>query len=491
MPAPDFAAVFEASPNPYLIADRELRCVAVNAAYCRATGRTREELVGAKLAALFSRDSGQIDAATTQRLRAFEHVFATGRPEVLSRAPYGAPSSGSATWTPLVDAEGRVDLVLEHAGHRVHDGFVHESVSLPIELLQAWLHELVKLPATVSGYANLLRSGRLAPERRDRALASIASEALKQQDMVRDLYAFVGIVNGRFSVGLVPADIADVIGTVVETVQPASEARGVRVDVTITSTATVSLDRERLQRVIRDLLEDAIKMTTVDGVVALRVEKCGGEIELAVTATSATDPMSLRQIFDQFRRPEHVGDTIATMGLRDLVIAAHGGTLAAAPYGDVGVTFTVRLPISHAAPLGPLADARWHVAPMALKGLRVLLIGRAQDTRDHVRTLLERCRARVAFAASAGEALAELQRVRPDVLLLDFGEPGEDSFELIRQIRAHPDDGGRIPVIALIAGDRTKVARHEEIKGQVGKPIEPAELLAVVSSIVAPPHFTW
>lgn len=102
----DYVAIFEASPNPYAVIDRELRHVAVNAAYCRAAGSRREELIGTHVA--------------RQLREAVDDVFATGRPAELPVPPYRPfenvklrfHRSRSAALTPLFDARGRVELVL-------------------------------------------------------------------------------------------------------------------------------------------------------------------------------------------------------------------------------------------------------------------------------------------------------------------------------------------------------------------------------------------
>ena len=65
MDAPDFQAVFESSPNPYMLLDRDLRFVAANAAYLRATGTELDALVGRNLFDAFPHDPS-IPATTTR-----------------------------------------------------------------------------------------------------------------------------------------------------------------------------------------------------------------------------------------------------------------------------------------------------------------------------------------------------------------------------------------------------------------------------------------
>ena len=118
----DFGAVFEASPNPYMVVDRELRYVAVNKAYCEATHRTRESLIGTPLLEQFPHDPTSPKNTQARRLAdSLRDVFATGKADVLPLIHYRIEIDGayediywSATHSPVFGADGRVDYVLQH-----------------------------------------------------------------------------------------------------------------------------------------------------------------------------------------------------------------------------------------------------------------------------------------------------------------------------------------------------------------------------------------
>ena len=79
-------------------------------------------------------------------------------------------------------------------------------------------------------------------------------------------------------------------------------------------------------------------------------------------------------------------------------------------------------------------------------------------------------------------------RARPDVLVSDIGMPDVDGFELIRRVRELPaESGGGVPAIALTAyaraEDRLRVLRSG-YQMHVPKPVEMAELLTVIASLV-------
>jgi CheY-like chemotaxis protein len=93
----------------------------------------------------------------------------------------------------------------------------------------------------------------------------------------------------------------------------------------------------------------------------------------------------------------------------------------------------------------------------------------------------------VTTAASACEAYELVERLRPDILLSDIAMPGEDGLSLIRRVRLLPPEaGGLIPAAALSAyagaGDRRR-AFLAGFQHHIAKPVDPAHLLAVISSM--------
>jgi CheY-like chemotaxis protein len=93
----------------------------------------------------------------------------------------------------------------------------------------------------------------------------------------------------------------------------------------------------------------------------------------------------------------------------------------------------------------------------------------------------------VVLAGSVRDAIELLQRERPDVLLSDIGMPGEDGYQLLKQVRELPSvRGGSVPAAALTAFARSEDRRRALLAGfqlHVAKPLEPAELLAVVANL--------
>ena len=137
--APDFRALFEATPNLYLILDPTLRIVAVNDAYCRATMTVRDEIVGRALFEVFPDNPDDPAATGVDNLRALlERVIASRHADRMPTQKYdiARPASEGGGfeeryWSPLnspvLDADGEVRWII----HRVDD--ITEFVRLEAE----------------------------------------------------------------------------------------------------------------------------------------------------------------------------------------------------------------------------------------------------------------------------------------------------------------------------------------------------------------------
>ena len=121
-----YRAVFEASPNPYMLLDRELRFVAANPAYVRATGTTTDALLGRNVFEAFPHDPQDPRNENARLLRdSLERVLASRASDVIAFIPYRVPRERngqvvleeriwSATHTPILDDGGNVRLILQH-----------------------------------------------------------------------------------------------------------------------------------------------------------------------------------------------------------------------------------------------------------------------------------------------------------------------------------------------------------------------------------------
>ena len=118
----------------------------------------------------------------------------------------------------------------------------------------------------------------------------------------------------------------------------------------------------------------------------------------------------------------------------------------------------------------------------------MLVVDDEPDARALVERLLTDCKAVVVTAGSADDAIGRLQREKFDVLVSDIGMPGEDGYSLIRRVRKLDSPAAQIPAVALTAYARSEDRQRAILAGfhlHVAKPVEPSELITMVSSLAS------
>jgi PAS domain S-box-containing protein len=384
-----------------------------------------------------------------------------------------------------------------------------EANRLKDEFLATVSHELRTPLTAILGWATMLRTNRFDEESAQRALETIERNAKNQRQIIEDLLDVSRIITGKLRLEIRSVEPVSLIEAAVEAVRPAAEAKGVRLQKLLdTGISPLSGDPARLQQVVWNLLTNAIKFTPRGGRIQIRLERVNSHVEIAVSDTGpGISPDFLPYVFDRFRQADstttrkHGGLGLGLAIVRHLV-ELHGGTVKAESAGEgQGATFTVNLPLMAVYQKTEMEE-RAHPAavehplsfecPEKLDDLKILAVDDEADTRELLQAVLEQCGAEVKVVRSAQEALEQIGRFKPDVLVSDIGMPEEDGYELIRQVRRLPPEaGGTIPAVALTAyaraEDRLRVLR-EGYQMHVPKPVELAELVAVIASLVQRPR---
>ncbi|OFW03529.1 MAG: hypothetical protein A3H96_20010 [Acidobacteria bacterium RIFCSPLOWO2_02_FULL_67_36] len=260
----------------------------------------------------------------------------------------------------------------------------------------------------------------------------------------------------------------------------------------------------RLEQVFLNLLTNAVKFTPSGGRVVIGARIAGRSVAVHVTDTGrGIDPAFLPHVFERFRQADSTtAREVGGLGLgmfiaRHLVEAHHGAINVTSDGLDKGATFTVTLPIADSRGSADHASGELvrpsRVEPPAprLTGLRVLLVDDESDARDMMVSALEASGATVMAAASARDALDTLagSRERIDVLLSDIAMPGQDGYELIREVRSQPAaDAARIPAAAVTAcarDDERERALAAGFQMHLAKPLAPSALVAAVAELAA------
>jgi signal transduction histidine kinase/CheY-like chemotaxis protein len=359
-------------------------------------------------------------------------------------------------------------------------------------------HELRTPLSAILGWAEMLQSGVLSQDKRERACEAIFNNAKRQAQLIDELLDVARIMSGKLRLEHGAVGPQDIVNGALETVQPAAEAKGIRIDVAIDpAVGAFQGDGPRLQQVLWNLLSNAVKFTPAGGAVSVAVRLSGRAGEIVVRDSGPGIPREfLPSVFEPFRQADgsrtrlHGGLGLGLAIVKQLV-EAHGGTVAVENAGEgQGATFTVRLPIVAARRrrTQELAESLAPSSPqMTLEGLSVLVVDDDDESRLVVAAYLESHGATVLTAQSAARALEILQRDRVDVLLADVAMPGEDGYTLVRKLRGlQASRAATIPAAALTAFAREE-DRQEALQAgfqmHLTKPIDAGALVAAVATL--------
>jgi PAS domain S-box-containing protein len=397
--------------------------------------------------------------------------------------------------TRLLESERAARIEAERAGG-IKDDF-----------LATLSHELRTPLNAILGYAQLVRKGAFSAEELPGAMEVIERNARSQTQLVEDLLDLSRIVSGKIRIDVQGVNLASVIHAAIETLKPDAETKGVRLKTILDPfVRPVSGDPSRLQQVVWNLLSNAIKFTPRGGEVQVALERVDSGMEIIVSDTGeGIPPDYLPNVFDRFWQADpsitrrHGGLGIGLSIVKQLVELQGGTVRAKSPGVGRGSTFIVSLPVTvtddhprdgvQSGYSMPPSDRTSGDASenIDLTGVRVLVVDDDADARYLASRILASCHADVKTAASVSAALEEIRRQLPHVLLSDLGMPDRDGYDLIRAVRDFPPErGGEIPAIAFSAFARSEDRRRAMIAGyqtHLAKPVEPAELIAVVASL--------
>jgi len=365
-------------------------------------------------------------------------------------------------------------------------------------------HELRTPLNAILGWSDMLRADRLDKAKRARAVRAIYDSARHQARLIEELLDVSRIMSGKLRLETAAVDWTEVLTGALDTARPAAENKGLEVDVQIEPAACGFVgDAERLQQIVWNLVTNAVKFTPKGGRIRISLQRVHDEIELSVADTGDGIPEHfLSSVFEPFRQADgsstrrHGGLGLGLSIVRHLV-EAHGGTIAAESAGPgTGSRFVVRLPVCGDAGTTFAANAPSSAAlsrlgeGVSLEGTRVLIVDDDDAGRDVVAAHLEARDAEVIGAASAGEALAILERERFDVLLVDIAMPGRDGYDLIRTVRGMPHAvWAGTPAAALTAFARADDRRKSLESGfqmHLTKPIDAGTLVEAVATLRTP-----
>jgi len=260
--------------------------------------------------------------------------------------------SGQATlvhWVPLL--EGSLLRGVVAVFHDISD--LKKVERIRRDFVANVSHELRTPVTVIKGYAETLLSGDLAddPQRRDRFLGIIQNHAERLSSLVRDLLTLSELESGEMSMKPQMVQLEDAVKQALLLLGQRGEEKGVAMEwLGMAGPGCVMADRSRLDQVLINLLDNAVKYSPQGGKVTVQAFEEGGMVRVSVQDTGIGIPAKdLPRLFERFYRVDEArsrdkGGTGLGLSIVKHIVQAHGGSVQVESAPGKGSTFSFTLP---------------------------------------------------------------------------------------------------------------------------------------------------
>lgn len=350
------------------------------------------------------------------------------------------------------------------------------------EFLAMLGHELRNPLSAISSAASVLN---LEGSHSSRAVGIIRRQSQHLSHIVDDLLDLSRVMSRKIMLSKQAIDLSTLLASCVDTLRSTGRLNAHELHIS-SEAAWVEADPTRMEQIIINLLDNALKYTPEQGRIDVSLV---ADQEIALTVADSGVGIAaelLPHVFDVFVQGKRSLDRSAGglgigLALVRQLVELHGGTIGAHSDGTgQGSIFSVNLPRIEAQPV--VNAATEETGPM--QAHTILIIDDNEDGLEMMAMLLMSYGFNILKAGDGLEGLALAQRERPDIALVDIGLPGIDGYEVARRLRGSPDTAA-MRLIALTGyglADDVQRAREAGFDLHMVKPVDVDQLVNAVSS---------
>jgi PAS domain S-box-containing protein len=352
------------------------------------------------------------------------------------------------------------------------------------EFVSVVSHELRTPLTSIHGSLGMLASGLLkADSEQGKRLLQIACDSTNRLvRLINDILDIERIESGRVKMEQETCNLADLIKSSVNIMQPLADKAGVKLSI---SSLSIELwaDEDRIVQTLTNLLSNAIKFSSPGNTIWLRAEKQKYEVLLTVQDTGRGIPHDkLEGVFERFQQVDssdsrnHDGSGLG-LAICKSIVQQHGGNIWVESKLGEGSTFGFTLPILEAPPTPELPDPIQH-SPLVLVCEENLAIP------SELQRLLQQGGYRVVTVANGPEAIAVAAAQQPDVIILDLLMPGMNGWETMAVLKERADTKEIPIVICSVYQATTNSQPSTDFADWLSKPVPESYLLQSLRQVV-------
>jgi NtrC-family two-component system sensor histidine kinase KinB len=341
-------AAIDSLYDPVVVTDAEGRVTKLNPAAEDIFGEEQEN-IGKDIGQVAS--DSRMAAAVAEALKSQRPVAAEGTAAVLPIAVDGSERSFRLRTTPMRESNGHLlgaVSLLEDITH------LREIDRIKSEFIAVASHELRTPLTSVRMAVHLLLEGAAGElsEKQEELLQACREDCERLERLMRDLLDISRIEAGETPPHLKEVPLAPVISDVTEGVRPQVEAKEINISSQVPpSLPNVLIDREQIERVLNNLIANAIRHTDSGGEITIKVEQRERFAAISVQDTGSGIPAEyLPHIFEKFVQVPNAPSGGAGLGLAisKHLVENNGGQISVQSEPGRGTTFTFTLPLAGA-----------------------------------------------------------------------------------------------------------------------------------------------
>lgn len=412
----------------------------------------------------------------------------------------------SVTISPVVDSDGKIlgassiahdisarkraerELALKNEELKVQRAEAIEANKLKSQFLANMSHELRTPLNSIIGFTTrvIKKGAGVLPEVQLDNLRIVKEEALHLLDLINSLLDYSKVEAGRMEVYKEVFNLVKVVEEVNFIVKTLMEGKPLEYEYELCSKESIliSSDRIKIKQILINLLSNAIKYSE-RGKIKLSVSKKDKYYCMKVEDEGiGIAPENLTNIFDEFRQIDgsytrKVGGTGLGLSITKKFTEMLGGRIKVVSTLGVGSCFIVHIPMEMEGPKEYMEKLDSDEKSLPPYRIKVACI----DDDNNVQRLYKQYLNEQGYEAIplyGGEnVISEIEKIKPDVILLDIMLPNKDGWEILAGIKNNPSIK-KIPVIMISVLSEKNLAYRMKADEYLIKPVSQEELLDTI-----------